>query len=340
MKTAISKNGLYLSVMPTIHGIAIKTLDDNKIENTITISWTSILNNAAYSEDTEKINPITANAKNSELVISADINNITITAYELDTTEHCGIKINWKELIEDCIKNKTENDVYAMQMRNNENNTLTVIKRRTEIENTTIGEEDMKTNATEIHITPGMIPTTEEDNALTEMGELQETINMLGETIAELEENEDLQKLLTNLEKTTKKLEKKIQKWKDENGITQLKEEREEYTSQLNERVNKFASSIDDARWGPNQFTKGKKKEFSSKNGMVSILKSTRTVRKINTKKLLDINPLFIQKLAEEGRLGVTLAEAEKDMSKNEIDEVADKTVTATYELYVKTHNR
>lgn len=73
---------------------------------------------------------------------------------------------------------------------------------------------------------------------------------------------------------------------------------------------------------------------------MVSILKSTRTVRKINTKKLLDINPLFIQKLAEEGRLGVTLAEAEKDMSKNEIDEVADKTVTATYELYVKTHNR
>ena len=35
-----------------------------------------------------------------------------------------------------------------MQMRNNENNTLTVIKRRTEIENTTIGEEDMKTNAT------------------------------------------------------------------------------------------------------------------------------------------------------------------------------------------------
>ena len=336
MKTAISKNGLYLSVMPTIHGIAIKTLDDNKIENTITISWTSILNNAAYSEDTEKINPITANAKNSELAISADINNITITAYELDTTEHCGIKINWKELIEDCIKNKIENDVYAMQMRNNENNTLTVIKRRTEIENTTIGEEDMKTNATEIHITPGMIPTTEEDNELTEMGELQETINMLGETIQELNEDEELKKLIEKVETAQKKVDEK----RNELGIPSIEEEKAEYTSLLNTRVNEFASSIDDARWGPNQFTKGKKKEFSSKNGVVSILKSTRTVRKINTKKLLDINPLFIQKLAEEGRLGVTLAEAEKDMSKNEIDEVADKTVTATYELYVKTHNR
>jgi len=335
MKTAISKNGLYLSVMPTIHGIAIKTLDDNKIENTITISWTSILNNAAYSEDTEKINPITANAKNSELAISADINNITITAYELDTTEYCGIKINWKELIEDCIKNKIENDVYAMQMRNNENNTLTVIKRRTEIENTTIGEEDMKTNATEIHITPGMIPTTEEDNELTEMGELQETINMLGETIQELNEDEELKKLIEKVETAQKKVDEK----RNELGIPSIEEEKAEYTSLLNTRVNEFASSIDDARWGPNQFTKGKKKEFSSKNGMVSILKSTRTVRKINTKKLLDINPLFIQKLAEEGRLGVTLAEAEKDMSKNEIDEVADKTVTATYELYVKTHN-
>ena len=336
MKTAISKNGLYLSVMPTIHGIAIKTLDDNKIENTITISWTSILNNAAYSEDTEKINPITANAKNSELVISADINNITITAYELDTTEHCGIKINWKELIEDCIKNKIENDVYAMQMRNNENNTLTVIKRRTEIENTTIGEEDMKTNATEIHIAPGMIPTTEEDNILTELGELQNTIDMLGEAIAEHENDEELQKLL----KQHQKLADKINAKRDELGITELEEEKTLYTNDLSRKVTEFASSIDDARWGPNQFTKGKKKEFSSKNGTISILKSTRTVRKINTKKLLNINPLFIQKLAEEGRLGVTLAEAEKDMSKNEIDEVADKTVTATYELYVKTYNR
>ena len=119
------------------------------------------------------------------------IKKVETAQKKVDEKRNCGIKINWKELIEDCIKNKIENDVYAMQMRNNENNTLTVIKRRTEIENTTIGEEDMKTNATEIHITPGMIPTTEEDNALTEMGELQETINMLGETITELEEDED-----------------------------------------------------------------------------------------------------------------------------------------------------
>ena len=195
--------------------------------------------------------------------------------------------------------------------------------------------EMKKQDTMEIHITPGMIPTTEEDDELTEMGELQETINMLGETIAELEEDEELKKLIEKVEKAQKKVDEK----RNELGIPSIEEEKAEYTSLLNTRVNEFASSINDARWGPNQFTKGKKKEFSSKNGMVSILKSTRTVRKINTKKLLDINPLFIQKLAEEGRLGVTLAEAEKDMSKNEIDEVADKTVTATYELYVKTHN-
>ena len=193
-----------------------------------------------------------------------------------------------------------------------------------------------KQDTMEIHITPGMIPTTEEDNELTEMGELQETINMLGETIQELNEDEELKKLIEKVEKAQKKVDEK----RNELGIPSIEEEKAEYTSLLNTRVNEFASSIDDARWGPNQFTKGKKKEFSNKTGTISILKSTRTVRKINTKKLLDINPLFIQKLAEEGRLGVTLAEAEKDMSKNEIDEVADKTVTATYELYVKTHNR
>ena len=192
--------------------------------------------------------------------------------------------------------------------------------------------EMKKQDTMEIHITPGMIPTTEEDDELTEMGELQETINMLGETITELEEDEELKKLIEKVEKAQKKVDEK----RKELRIPDIEEEKAEYTSLLNTRVNEFASSINDARWGPNQFTKGKKKEFSSKNGMVSILKSTRTVRKINTKKLLDINPLFIQKLAEEGRLGIALAEAEKDMSKNEIDEVADKTVTATYELYVK----
>lgn len=192
--------------------------------------------------------------------------------------------------------------------------------------------EMKKQDTMEIHITPGMIPTTEEDDELTEMGELQETINMLGEKITELEEDEKLK----NLTEEVKKAQKKVDEKRKELGIPDIEEEKAEYTSLLNTRVNEFASSIDDDRWGPNQFTKGKKKEFSSKNGIVSILKSTRTVRKINTKKLLDTNPLFIQKLAEEGRLGVTLAEAEKDMSKNEIDEVADKTVTATYELYVK----
>ena len=35
--------------------------------------------------------------------------------------------------------------------------------------------EMKKQDTTEIHITPGMIPTTEEDNTMTEMGELQET---------------------------------------------------------------------------------------------------------------------------------------------------------------------
>ena len=86
--------------------------------------------------------------------------------------------------------------------------------------------EMKKQDTMEIHITPGMIPTTEEDDELTKMGELQNTINEINTGIAELEENEDLQKLLTNLEKTTKKLEKKIQKWKDDNGITQLEKER------------------------------------------------------------------------------------------------------------------
>lgn len=336
MKTAISKNHLFLAMMPTINGIVLKTLDNTKTEDTIQISWASLLNNAIYHENSEKLNIQTIHTKNACVAWHASNERISITAHEIQTDECCSIQCRWEELISDCIQHRTTNDVNAISCRNNKNNISVSIKRATEIERITIGEENMESEITEIHITPGMIPTTEEDNTLTEMGELQETINMLGETIKELEEDEELQKLRKQIEK----IEGKINKREEELGISELGKEKFEYESTLSKRITEFASSIDDARWGPNQFTKGKKKEFSSKNGVVSILKSTRTVRKINTKKLLNINPLFIQKLAEEGRLGVTLAEAEKDMSKNEIDEVADKTVTATYELYVKTHNR
>lgn len=318
--------------MPTIYGLVIKTLDNNKVEDTTTISYTSLLNNAAYNEDSEKLNINAINLKNACVTWYATSKGISMAAHEMKTDECCTMQLKWGNLISDCIQHRTENDVCARITRNNQNNPSISIKRAKEIEKMTFGEEDMETELTEIHITPGMIPTTEEDNTLTEMGELQETIDMLREAIIELENDPELQKLLKQIEK----INGKINARRDELGITQSSEEKLQYESDLSRKVNEFASSIDDARWGPNQFTKGKKKEFSSKNGTISILKSTRTVRKINTKKLLEINPLLIQKLAEEGRLGVTLAEAEKDMSKNEIDEVADKTVTATYELYVK----
>lgn len=332
MKTAISKNNLFLAMMPTINGVILKTLDNNKIEDTTSISWTSLLNNAACHEGSKALNMIAINMKNACVTWYATSEMISIAAHETETDECCLIQPKWEEIILDCIRHRSTNDVNAISCRNDKNNVSVSIKRANEIEKITIGEENMENEIAEIHITPGMIPTTEEDNTLTEMGELQETINMLKESIKELEEDKELQKLLKQMEKINERINTK----RDELGITQLGEEKFEYESTLSARVTEFASSIDEARWGPNQFTKGKKKEFSSKNGIVSILKSTRTVRRINTKRLLDTNPLFIQKLAEEGRLGVTLAEAEKDMSKNEIDEVADKTVTATYELYVK----
>jgi len=243
-----------------------------------------------------------------------------MNTYTIPMVIHCNNEV-WCSECNDRCEEYTKNQKKFFE--------IIIKKQKQQIEEKT---EMKKPDTMEIHITPGMIPTTEEDNTMTEMGELQETINMLGETIQELNEDEELKKLIKKAETAQKKVDEK----RKELGIPDIEEEKAEYTSLLNTRVNEFASSIDDARWGPNQFTKGKKKEFSSKNGTVSILKSTRTVRKINTKKLLEINPLFIQKLAEEGRLGVTLAEAEKNMSKNEIDEVADKTVTATYELYVK----
>ena len=243
-----------------------------------------------------------------------------MNTYTMPMVIHCNNEV-WCSECNDRCEEYTENQKKFFE--------IIIKKQKQQIEEKT---EMKKQDTMEIHITPGMIPTTEEDDELTEMGELQETINMLGETIAELNEDEKLK----NLTEEVKKAQKKVDEKRKELGIPDIEEEKAEYTSLLNTKVTEFASSIDDARWGPNQFTKGKKKEFSSKNGTISILKSTRTVRKINTKKLLNINPLFIQKLAEEGRLEVTLAEAEKDMSKNEIDEEADKTVTATYELYVK----
>lgn len=323
-------------MMPTKYGIVLKTLDNDKIESTTSISWTSLLNSAIYHENSKTLNIQAINMKNACVTWYASHQGVSITAHEIQTDECCSIQTTWEEMMSDCIQHHLTNDVNAISCRNNKNNVLVSIKRVNEIEKITIGEENMESEIVEIHITPGMIPTTEEDNTLTEMGELQETINMLKESIKELEEDKEMQKLLKQMEKINERINTK----RDELGITRLGEEKFEYESTLSARVTEFASSIDETRWGPNQFTKGKKKEFSSKNGIVSILKSTRTVRRINTKRLLDTNPLFIQKLAEEGRLGVTLAEAEKDMSKNEIDEVADKTVTATYELYVKNTTR
>jgi len=243
-----------------------------------------------------------------------------MNTYTIPMVIHCNNKV-WCSECNDRCEEYTENQKKFFE--------IIIEKQKQQREEKT---KMTKQDTMEIHITPGMIPTTEEDNMLTQMGELQETIDMLGEHIIELTKDEELKKL----EKQMEKIQNKINERKLEIGITSTTEERNELMNTLQNEIDMFAMKIDEARWGPNQFTKGKKKEFSSKNGTISILKSTRTVRKINTKKLLDINPLFIQKLAEEGRLGVTLAEAEKDMSKNEIDEVADKTVTATYELYVK----
>ena len=194
-------------------------------------------------------------------------------------------------------------------------------------------ELNMQKSATEeIHITPGIEPTPEEDLMLASLLEMQASINMYGELIIEKTQDEKLKRM----EKKLNEMQEKINKHKLEIGLLTAEEERNDLMKQLQENINMIATEIPKEKWGPNQFTKGKKLEFSSSDGKVSILKSSRTVRKINTAKLLKINPLIIQKYAEDGKLEIKLKDAEQDMSKKDIDEVADKTTTYSYELYVK----
>lgn len=188
---------------------------------------------------------------------------------------------------------------------------------------------------TAIHITPGVMPTPEEDERLTKLLELQNTIDEIKRGIEELQNDESLNKLIKAATKKATEIDKK----KSELGITELEEEKNELISKLNKELIEFASSVDDAKWGPNQFTKGKKKEFSSTTGQVSILRSSRTMRTINVKKLLDTNPIKTQQLAEEGLLSLPIKNAEIKMSKEEIDDVAEKKTTHTYELHIKSNN-
>ena len=58
--------------------------------------------------------------------------------------------------------------------------------------------------------------------------------------------------------------------------------------------------------------------------------------RKIKPKSFWDMYPFLAEKYVNDGRLKITLTEAEKDLGVNQIDEICKKSTRYTYEL--KTH--
>jgi hypothetical protein len=88
--------------------------------------------------------------------------------------------------------------------------------------------------------------------------------------------------------------------------------------------------------WGPDAFSKGKKDAVSSSDGVIVVLRSTRNERTIIPKKFVEQYPLITNKLVEDGRIKITLKEAEKELGVSAINELCDVKRTHTYELNIK----
>lgn len=182
-----------------------------------------------------------------------------------------------------------------------------------------------------IKIKPGIELPPEIEEQLKKLKEKDDEIRFAKELLDGLLETDELVKAT----KKAKKATTEIVEIEEKLCIPAAQETLAQLITTQKMMITKLGNQIEDTYWGKDSFKKGKD-AASSKDGEIVLIRGTTTKRTIPLKKMLDTYPFAVQQLAEEGKIKVTLKDAETKLNKNEMDGLCDKTIEHTYELRIK----
>jgi chaperonin cofactor prefoldin len=181
-------------------------------------------------------------------------------------------------------------------------------------------------------VLPGSQLPLEVEAVMQELYDIEKQIQLQQAWIDELENSDDIKEFKkkiddTLIELTKKRIELKI----DDENKTILS-----CIAKRNELLEKVSSMIPDNSWGKNAMSRGKKDEVSSTDGKLRIIRSTRTERVIIPTIVREKFPFVIENMINENLIKIPLKYAEIKLSKEQINECAEKTVKHTYETQIR----
>ena len=182
-----------------------------------------------------------------------------------------------------------------------------------------------------IKIKPGIELPEELERKMEELKQRDDEIRFAQELLNDLLNTEELVKA----NKTYEKINTKINKIEEKLCIPTARETLNQLITTQKMLITTLGNKIPPEYWGKDSFKKGKD-AASSKDGEIVLIRGTTTKRTIPLRKMLDQFPFAVQELADEGKIKVTLKDAETKLNKSEIDDLCDKTIDHTYELRIK----
>lgn len=181
-------------------------------------------------------------------------------------------------------------------------------------------------------ITPGTQVPIEIEDKLQKLKEIQNVIDHTLDTINEIMQDKKLIEISNIIADAEEKRIARLEKL----GITKHESIFNEATRIKQIETEELGKQIENHLWGPDQFTKGKKDAIADSTGEIRLLRSKKSTRKIKLGGMFKLFPLHVQTLIEDGKINVTIKDAETVLNKKEINEVCDTTTTYSYELYIR----
>jgi hypothetical protein len=103
----------------------------------------------------------------------------------------------------------------------------------------------------------------------------------------------------------------------------------EQKEQELKQLTTEAAASV--IEWKPDRISKGKKDIYTE--GSFSILRSSRTIRKIIPKKFVELYPLEANVMIEDGKINIPVGIVEAVIGKNKTNDICEANVSYSYEL-------
>ena len=142
------------------------------------------------------------------------------------------------------------------------------------------------------------------------------------------------QKLL-KLMKARDKLDARIEQTKIALGINELTNGIQEIENEQHNLLGMIGEAVNSETWGQDSFKKTAD-AISSKDGEIVIVRSKRTDKSIIASKFFELHPIELQKLFNENAIKITQKDANKVLSKTEVDEICTAITTYTYDFRIK----